>query len=58
VLVFAMKSEKIAFLLYTRLAQATDDPELSLIFQELAQEEAKHKLHFEIEYDDRILEGV
>jgi len=58
VLVFAMKSEKLAFQLYTRLAQATDDPGLAAVFSELAQEEAKHKLHFEIEYDDRILEGV
>ena len=58
VLVFAMKSEKLAFLLYTKLAEACMEPGLAEVFRGLAQEEAKHKLHFEIEYDDRILEGV
>lgn len=58
VLVYAMKAEKMAYQLYLRLAQATDDPGLVEVFNSLAQEEAKHKLRFEIEYDDRILEGV
>lgn len=58
VLVFAMKSEKIAYQLYMRLAQATDDANLKSVFLDLAQEEAKHKLFFETEYDERILEGV
>ena len=58
VLVYAMKAEKLAYQLYLRLAQATDDPGLVEVFNSLAQEEAKHKLRFEIEYDDRILEGV
>ena len=31
------------------------DPELRKMFLSLAQEEAKHKLRFEIEYDDEIM---
>jgi rubrerythrin len=51
-LIFAMKKEKIAFRLYSRLAEAVSDPAISAVFRELAQEEAKHKLRFELEYDD------
>lgn len=54
-LILAMKKEKAAFKLYNDLAGATDDGELRNIFLLLAQEEAKHKLRFEIEYDDQIL---
>lgn len=54
-LVLAMKKEKKAFLMYTNLADATDDQNLKLAFQALAQEEAKHKLRFEIEYDDHVM---
>jgi rubrerythrin len=57
-LLLAMKAEKAAFLLYEQLAQATTDPGLAEVFRSLAQEEAKHKLRFEIEYDDHVLEGV
>lgn len=57
-LVFAMKAEKAAFVLYTKLAEATSDAGLQRVFRGLAQEEAKHKLRFEIEYDDHVLEGV
>ena len=55
-LILAMKREKAAFRLYSDLAKATDDPEVKLAFMALAQEEAKHKLRFEIEYDDQILQ--
>ena len=54
-LILAMKAEKAAFRLYNDLATATDDANLKQIFLNLAQEEAKHKLRFEIEYDDHIL---
>jgi rubrerythrin len=54
-LILAMKREKAAFRLYSDLAASTDDSELKSTFQGLAQEEAKHKLRFEVEYDDRIL---
>ena len=57
-LLFAMKAEKAAFVLYTKLAEATSDAGLQRVFRSLAQEEAKHKLRFEIEYDDHVLEGV
>ena len=55
VLIYAMQSEKAAFKLYTDLAASTDNPELKALLLGLAQEEAKHKLRFEIEYDDNIL---
>jgi len=54
-LIIAMKAEKAAFKLYTDLAGATDDQAVKELFLSLAQEEAKHKLRFEIEYDDEIL---
>ena len=54
-LILAMKAEKNAYLMYHSLAQATDDQNLRALLLELAQEEAKHKLRFEIEYDNNIL---
>ena len=54
-LVVAMKAEKAAFRLYNDLASATDDPMLRATLLRLAQEEAKHKLRFEVEYDDEFL---
>ena len=55
VLILAMKQEKAAFKLYSALAAKTNDDEVRKLFLMLAQEEAKHKLRFEIEYDDEIL---
>ena len=55
VLIYAMKKEKAAYKLYTALATKTNDPDLQGLLLGLAQEEAKHKLHFEIEYDEHIL---
>jgi len=54
-LILAMKAEKAAYKLYNDLAGATDDQNLRATFLTLAQEEAKHKLRFEIEYDDYVL---
>jgi len=54
-LILAMKQEKAAFKLYTDLAATTDSPDLRGLLLSLAQEEAKHKLRFEIEYDEQIL---
>jgi len=54
---FAMKAEKAAFKMYSGLA-ALAPPSVAGVFQMLAQEEAKHKVRFEIEYDDLVLEGV
>ena len=53
-LILAMKAEKEAFKLYSMLADAIDDPNVKTIFSGLAQEEAKHKLRFELEYDDMV----
>ena len=54
-LVLAMKAEKAAFKLYRDLASATDDAGLKQTLLTPAQEEAKQKLRFEIEYDDNFL---
>jgi rubrerythrin len=54
-LILAMKKEKASFKLYTDLAAATDNEELRATLLTLAQEEAKHKLRFEIEYDESVL---
>jgi len=51
-LILAMKAEKAAFKLYSDLAEASDDANTKNLFLALAQEEAKHKLRFEIEYDE------
>ena len=56
ILIFAAKSEKAAFDLYTDLADIyTSTPEIRKMFQVLAQEEAYHKLMLEREYDDVVL---
>ena len=54
-LVLAMKKEKAAFKLYSDMAEAVEDAKLKDTLKALAQEEAKHKLRFEIEYDDVFL---
>lgn len=54
-LIIAMKEEKAAFRLYTDLAARVDDAKARETFLMLAQEEARHKLRFEIEYDEYIL---
>jgi rubrerythrin len=54
-LVLAMKREKTSYRLYIDLATVAEAEELTDMFLALAQEEAKHKLRFEIEYDDLIL---
>jgi rubrerythrin len=54
-LIVAMKKEKVSFKLYTDLAATTDDANLQSLLSGLAQEEAKHKLRLEIEYDEYIL---
>jgi len=54
-LIVAMKAEKAAFKLYNDLASIADNASLKEVFLGLAQEEAKHKLRFEIEYDEHVL---
>jgi len=55
-LIVAMKAEKAAYVLYNGLAEAADDAKVRELFLTLAQEEARHKLRFEVEYDDVILQ--
>ena len=55
VLILAMKKEKASFALYTDLAAAATEPAAKKLFLSLAQQEAKHKLRFVLEYDEVIL---
>jgi rubrerythrin len=50
-----MQKEKKAFQLYTTIAYLMHDKTVAEIFSALAQQEAKHKLRFELEYDDVVL---
>ncbi|MBU1702298.1 MAG: ferritin family protein [Candidatus Eisenbacteria bacterium] len=54
-LIVAMQREKNAFKLYSDLAKLADDEGVRNLLLELANEEAKHKLYFETEYDNHIL---
>jgi rubrerythrin len=54
-LILAMKKEKVSFRLYLDLADEVENEDQKAIFLSMAQEEAKHKLRFEIEYDDVVL---
>ena len=54
-LVVAMKKEKAAFKLYSTLADKAPNQMMKDIFISLAQEESRHKLKFELEYDEFIL---
>ncbi len=54
-LVLAMKREKAAFKLYMKLSEEAPSEELIALFLNLAQEESKHKLRFELEYDEYVL---
>ena len=53
--VLAMKQEKAAFRLYLDLANQVTNEEQKSLFLSLAQEETRHKLRFEIEYDEMML---
>ena len=55
-LIVAMKRERAAFQLYTDMAARVPEGKLREVLQGLAKEEAKHKLFFESEYDDRVLQ--
>ena len=51
ILALVMKREKASFRLYSNLAAISKHDETRDVFLLLAQEEALHKLHLEIEYD-------
>ena len=55
-LIVAMKRERAAFQLYTDMAAQVPEGHLKEVLEGLAKEEAKHKLFFESEYDDRVLQ--
>jgi rubrerythrin len=55
-LILAMKREAAAFSLYADLSKLAGDEELKRIFLALAQEEAKHKRRFELEYREASLD--
>ncbi len=48
----AMKREKAAYRLYLKLSEKAPNADMKKLFLGLAQEEAKHKLRFEVEYDE------
>jgi len=54
-LIVAMKKERAAFDLYSDMANKVPESNLKQVFIGLAKEEAKHKLFFESEYDERVL---
>lgn len=54
-LIVAMKRERAAYELYRDMAEKIPESNLREVFVGLAQEEARHKLFFESEYDERVL---
>jgi rubrerythrin len=54
-LIVAMKRERAAYELYSDMAEKVPESKLRELFTGLAREEAKHKLFFESEYDERVL---
>ncbi len=51
----AIKREEFSVRLYNLMAERAVDPELKKLFSVLAQEETKHKLRLETEYDENVL---
>jgi rubrerythrin len=54
-LIVAMKQEKAAYKLYMDISASLEDAAMQQLFLALANEEAKHKLRFELEYDEHVL---
>ena len=55
ILVLAMKKEKVSFRLYVDLAGLVSDKDTQEVLVSLAEEEARHKMRFELEYDEMVL---
>ena len=55
ILIMAMKKEESAVKLYNDMAAKVQRQELQKLLKFMAQEEAKHKLRLETEYDDIVL---
>lgn len=58
VLIFAMKAEQKAFELYTRLAEMEVSTDTVRLFRELAEEEKRHKLDLETEYEKEYMRDM
>ena len=54
-LIIAMKKEKMKFKFYSEMAEGAENKECKETFLALASAEARHKLKFEIEYDEHVL---
>ncbi len=52
IITIAMKREESAYRLYTQMSESISEPKIKKLFEKLAEEELKHKLHFEKIYDD------
>ena len=50
-----MKRERAGLKFYSDMGQKVTDTNLKRVFVGLAKEEAKHKLFFETEYEERVL---
>lgn len=55
ILIIAMKREEASYKFYSDLAKTIENDTIQKVFLKLASEEAKHKLHFEKIYDDKVL---
>ena len=58
VFIVAMKAEQKAFQLYTRLAELEVSTDTLRLFRELAEEERKHKLDLESEYEKEYMRDM
>ncbi len=52
IIIIAMKREEAANRLYSQMAKSISEPKIKKLFEKLAEEELKHKLHFEKIYDE------
>ncbi len=55
-LIFAAKKEQKAVELYSELAKQAKEKDLKKLFEFLVQQEKRHKLRLEKEYEERVLE--
>ena len=54
-LILAMAQEEAARNLYLDMASNTHEPQVVALLETLAREEARHKLRFQVEYDEHVL---
>jgi len=56
IIITAMKREEAAYKLYTEMSNNISEPKIKKLFEKLAEEELKHKVHFEKIYDDEFFQ--